>query len=80
MTRNKIEQIRKSAILIADELDRLGQDELASRIDQEIIEALSLSVHKYAQQEEIEIEIPEEERLMLEDILFSLQDSLRNSS
>lgn len=78
----------KSAIDIADLLDREGREELASRMDAEIIEALQKTswqntVRKIIDQqepEEVEVEIPEEERQILEDVLLSLQNSLKSSS
>lgn len=86
---SNINEIMKSAIDIADQLDRIGHTELAYQIDKQIIEALSqqeswqIKMRRViAQQdvEEVEVEIPEEERIMLEDVLLSLQDSLKDSS
>lgn len=72
-----IEKIIKSAIQIADTLDRLGYEELTTKIDEEIITPLSQHPNRKLAQQEFEMEIPEEERLMLEDVLLSLQDSLK---
>lgn len=80
------DQIIKSAINISDKLDRMGHIELADQMDKLIIQKLSeqriwnsqtKEVIAQQQPEEIEIEIPEEEKLMLEDVLISLQESLK---
>lgn len=80
------DQIIKSAINISDKLDRMGHIELADQMDKLIIQKLSeqriwnsqtKKVIAQQQPEEIEIEIPEEEKLMLEDVLISLQESLK---
>lgn len=83
-----LDKIIRSAIDIADQLDRIGHTELAYQLDKEIIEALTKQEswqakikRAIAQQnaEEVEVEIPEEERMMLEDVLFSLQESLKET-
>lgn len=84
----KLEEILKAAINISDALDRSNHSDLADRLDKEIIEALTSlgSWQNYIKRavaeqnfEEVEIEIPEEEKLMLEDVLRSLQDSLKGN-
>lgn len=79
-----LEKIKESLIKIADTLDRQGQSELADRLDQEVIILLSnldLLAFKKADLEkeiqEIELMIPEDEKLILEDVLKSLQESLK---
>lgn len=60
-------KLRELLIKVADYLDRNGEVELANQIDQSLGQT---------EPEEFEVEIPAEEKLMLEDVLYSLQRSL----
>ncbi len=62
-------KIYKKLVKFADQLDRQGHPELADQIDQEILPEF--------QNEETIIEIPEDEKAMLDEVLQSLQDSLK---
>lgn len=70
-------QIKKALIEIADQLDRLGHFALADKLDQEVIRKLAQEAIQSEQSVSEEIEIPEDEKEMLKEILFSLQESLK---
>ncbi len=60
-------KLRDLLVKVADYLDRNGEVELADQVDQTL---------NNSEAEEFEVEIPAAEKLMLEDVLFSLQRSL----
>ncbi len=62
--------IREFLVKLADQLDRADQANFADQIDQ-ALQKTNISP------EEMEMEIPEDEKLMLEDVLRALQESLQ---
>lgn len=62
--------VKEFLVKLADQLDRAGQDQFADQIDQALQKT-------NVPPQELEMEIPEDERLMLEDVMRSLQESLQ---
>lgn len=70
LTNKKKIDFKNFLIKLADKLDRANQTNFANEIDQFLIS-------EQVEPLEFDLEIPEDEKLMLEDVLKSLQDSLK---
>lgn len=71
-----LQQLKKSLIAIADKLDRDRHYVLADRIDREALTIIAQLENQEPQSEELEI--PLDEKLMLDDVLKSLKESLNS--
>lgn len=76
----KLQKARENLIKLADQLDREGHYDLVDFLDSKVLPELTdfkKSADFEKEVQELELAIPEDEKIMLEEVLKAFQDSLK---